>query len=239
MGVPFEIPLFRWSRTVAGDISASQYCGLIASGDNVVVATAGARIVGVLQDKPSVAGAAAKIQTYGISKIKLGGTVTAAMSLAVNASGQFVQATGSAAVVGVCLVGGDSGEIGCAILGTSVAADPSSTFLILQDFDVSNTTSGWLVAPVAGNIARVRTVVTTVLAAAAEPGAVAVELATVLVVGSGVTIAAEAAVGDTDDSGAITPGGTTAVAAGDAIEITSDGVPTSGAVTVLVEIAPS
>lgn len=239
MSVPFEIQLFKWSRTVAGDISASQFCGLVVSGDNVVVAGAGNRIVGVLQNKPSAAGYAAEIQSYGISKILAGGTITAGMSLAVDASGKFVQATGSAAVVGVCLVGCDADEIGCAILEVSVAADPRNHFVLVQDMDVGASTSRWIVAPVAGDIVRVRTIVTTVLAAAGEAAALALELGGTKVVGSDVTIAAEAPVGDTDDSGAIAPGGTTAVSAGDAIEITCDGTPTSGEATVVIEIQPS
>ncbi len=235
----YEIPLGKWSATVAGDISASQYCGLVMSGANVVVAGAGARIVGVLQNKPDAAGKAAEIQSYLITKAKLGGTVTAGADVAMDASGRFVVATGSAAIVGQCLVGGDVNQIGCVILSTSVAADPRSHFVIVQDMTISGGVSRWIVAPASGNIARVRTIVTTVLTGAAEPGAVALELGGTLVVGSGVVIAAEAAVGDTDDSGAITPGGTTAVSAGDAIEITCDSVPTTGAVTVVIEIVPS
>lgn len=234
----FEIPLFKWTRNAGADLSAKQYSGLIPSGDNVVAATAGARIIGVVQNKPGL-NAAVEIQTYGISKILFGATVAAGADVAVDANGAFVTAAGSAAVVGKCLVGGDAGEIGCALLWASVAADPNSIFVVVQDMTISGGTSRWIVAPVAGNIARVRTIVTTVLAGAGEPGAVALELGGTLVIGSGVVIAAEAAVGDTDDSGAITPGATTVVAAGDAIEVTCDSVPTSGAVSVLIEIVPS
>lgn len=239
MTVPFEIPLGKWTRTVAGDISASQYCGLVMSGANVVVAGNGNRIVGVLQNKPSAAGQGAEIQSYLVSKALLGDTVTAGMDLAMDASGRFVQATGSDAIVGQCIVGGAVGQIGSVVLLGSVAADPRSHFVGIQDIVVSAGTSFWVVAPVAGNIARVRSIVTTVLAGAAEPGALALELGGTLVVDSGVVIAAEAAVGDTDDSGAIAAGGTTLVAAGDPIEITTDSVPTSGAVSVEIEIVPS
>lgn len=235
----FEIPFIQWTREAAADLSAGQFRGLVMSGSQVAIAGAGARIVGVLQNKPAAAGRAATIYSGGLTKAEMGATVAANADVAIDATGRFVTAAGSAAICGIAIEGGDVGDIGTVLLFASTAADPRSHFLTVQDVDVSGGASFFAVAPVAGNIARVRTVVTTVLAGAAEPGAVALELATVLVVGSGVTIAAEAAVGDTDDSGAITPGGTTAVAAGDAIEITTDSVPTSGVVTVVIEIVPS
>jgi hypothetical protein len=234
----FEIPLFKWTLPAGADLSASQYRGLVASGANTIVAGAGVRVIGALQNKPT-SGQAAEIQTYGITFAELGGTVTAGADVSMDSAGRFVVSSGSAAILGSCLVGGAVGDIGSVLLGTGVVADPRSAFIQIQDIDVSSGTSFWVIAPVAGNIARVRSIVTTVLAGAAEPAALALELATVLVVGSAVVVAAEAAVGVVDDSGAITPGGTTLVAAGDPIEITTDSVPTSGAVSLLIEIVPS
>lgn len=238
MAVPFEIPFVKWPRPAGADLRLKQYCGLIMSGANVITATVGARIVGVQQNKPNLA-AAVEIQSNGVTKIELGDTVAAGDDLAMDATGRFIPATGAAAIVALAIVGGAVGEVGCALLNVSVAADPRSHFLLVQDITISGGVSRWIVSPVAGNIARVRSIVTTVLTGPAEPGALALELATVLVVGSAVVIAAEAAVGVTDDSGAIAPGGTTLVAAGDAIEITCDSVPTSGAVTAVIEIVPT
>lgn len=95
--------------------------------------------------------------------------------------------------------------------------------------------SVFAIAPIAGNISRVRTVADVLTAGL---GAVTLELATVKVVGSDVAIASAAAIGVLDDSGAIASGATTLVAAGDAIEIVSDGVPTAGALEVTIEITP-
>ncbi len=235
----FEIPEFRWTREAAADQSEKQYRGLVMSGSQVAIAGAGVRIVGVLQNKPSAAGNAATIESHGITKGELGATVAANADVSMDSAGRFITSAGAAAILGICLEGGDVGDVGTILLNVGVVADPRSHFVGIQDILVTSGTSFWVVAPVTGNIARVRSIVTTVLSGAAEPAALALELGGTLVVGSEVVVAAEAAVGVTDDSGAITPGGTTAVTAGDAIEITTDSVPTGGAVSVEIEIVPS
>lgn len=180
----------------------------------------------------------ALLNASGKVEVEAGAAVAAGVDVSMDATGRAVTAPAGSPVLGKSLTAaGGAGEF---ITVLAQKGSPTGTVVIgLQDFDVSNTTSGFLVSPIAGNISRVRTVVTTALTIAAEPGLVTIELATVLVVGSNVVIAAEAAIGDTDDSGAITPGGTTAVAAGQAIEVTSDGVPTSGVASVFVEITPA
>ncbi len=92
------------------------------------------------------------------------------------------------------------------------------------------------VAPVAGEISRFRSIVDIVTAAI---GTLTLELGGTTVAGSAVTVAAVAAAGVADDSGAIAPGVTTAVAAGDQIGLVSDGVPTDGAVDCKIEIQPT
>lgn len=235
----FEIPLLKWTREAAADLSAAQYMGLVMSGTQVALAGADVRIIGVLQNKPAAAGRGAEIMSQGITKGEFGATVSANADVSMDATGRFITSAGSAAILGVAIEGGAVGEVGTILLNVGVVADPRSHFVSIQDILVTSGTSFWVVAPVTGNIARMRTIVTTILSIAAEPAALALELATVLVVGSEVVVAAEAAVGVTDDSGAITPGGTTAVTAGDAIEITTDSVPTGGAVSVEIEIVPS
>jgi len=238
MTVPFEIPFVKWSRPAAADLRLTQYTGLVMSAANVTTAGVGTRIVGVQQNKPNT-GQAVEIQSNGITKVELGDTVAAGGDVSMDATGRFIPSTGSAAILGVCIVGGAVGEVGCVLLSASVLADPRSHFILVQDVDVSTGTSRWIVSPVAGDIARVRTIVTTILSIAVEPGLVTLELATVLVVGSNTIIAAEAPVGETDDSGAIAPHASTLVAAGDPIEIVNDGIPTSGVVTVVIEIVPT
>lgn len=238
MAVPFEIPFVKWSRPAAADLRLTQYTGLVMSAANVTTAGAGNRIVGVQQNKPNSA-QAVEIQSNGITKVELGDTVAAGGDVSMDATGRFIPSTGSAAIVGLCIVGGAVSEIGCVLLNVSVAADPRSHFILVQDVDISGGASRWILSPVTGEIARVRTIVTTILAAGGEAGLVTLELATVLVVGSNTIIAAIANPGDTDDSGAITPAASTAVTAGDAIEVVNDGTPTSGVVTVVIEIVPT
>lgn len=235
----FEIPLLKWTREAAADLSASQYYGLVMSGAQVAVAGAGVRIVGVQQNKPAAAGRACEMISQGITKGELGATVAANADVSMDATGRFITSAGSAAILGIALEGGDVGEVVSILLNVGVVADPRNAFVGIQDIDVSSGTSFWVIAPVTGEITRVKSIVTTVLAGAAEPAALALELATVKVVGSDVVVAAESAVGTVDDSGAIAVHATTAVTAGDPIEITTDSVPTSGAVSVEIEITPA
>jgi len=105
------------------DLSASQFCAVnLNSSGQLVLPTAGGRIVGVLYDKPSAAGAAAAVQTGAgrVVKWKLGGTVAKGDSVKVDTSGRIV--TASAADVaaglecGICVHSGAVNEIGSAQL---------------------------------------------------------------------------------------------------------------------------
>jgi hypothetical protein len=178
------------------------------------------------------------LNASGKMRIESGAAVSAGDSISSDATGRAVTSPAGSPILGTALeAAGGAGEMITVLV--QKGASPNTVVLTLPLFDVSTGTSDYLVSPIAGEISRVRTVVTTALTIAAEPALVTLELATVLVVGSNTVIAAEAAVGDTDDSGAITPGASTTVAAGDAIEVTNDGVPTSGVATVIVEITPA
>ena len=91
------------------------------------------------------------------------------------------------------------------------------------------------VCPVAGRIRRIRSIVQTALGGGAC--VLTADVNTTLVTGSTVTVAASAAKGDRDDSGAISHA-TTVVAAGDRIEVDSDGGSASGTVKYIVEVEP-
>ncbi|MDD5229904.1 MAG: hypothetical protein PHC43_01090 [Candidatus Marinimicrobia bacterium] len=60
------------------DLSTSQYCAVSLSTENTVgLATSTVAVpFGILQNKPSAAGQAAEVCIFGITKVKLGGTVT-------------------------------------------------------------------------------------------------------------------------------------------------------------------
>jgi len=105
------------SAPVDVDLSASQYCGVdLNSTGELVLPSAGAAIVGVLQNDPAVAGRSGSYQYFGISKMKLGGTVAVGDFVKVDSSGRAVAATaGNVAegqAIGKCRVGGAVGNIG-------------------------------------------------------------------------------------------------------------------------------
>ncbi len=99
------------------DLSASQFCGvdLNATGE-LVLPSAGAAIVGILQNDPAVAGRAGTYQFFGITKMKLGGTVAIGDFVKVDTAGRAVTASGAevaaGAAIGKCTLGGGINNIG-------------------------------------------------------------------------------------------------------------------------------
>ena len=98
-----------------------QYCFVKVTGAHQAgLATAAANeiVVGVLQNKPQVTGAAATVALRGVSLVEAGGTITAGAAIKVNASGNGVAATlpaDAALVVGVAVGGAASGQL-CPVL---------------------------------------------------------------------------------------------------------------------------
>lgn len=105
------------------DLSASQYCGVYLNSDREVILPTGAGgpIFGVLQNKPAAAGRASVVRTYGISKMKLGGTVASDDPVRVDSAGRAVVANAAdiaaGAAIGVCVEGGAINNIGSVRLG--------------------------------------------------------------------------------------------------------------------------
>lgn len=81
-----------WTTTLpaAGDLSSSQYLGLVATGGEAAVAGAGDKIVGVLQNNPDAAGKAASVMVHGLTKAISGAAVTAGVEVEVDAAGKFI-----------------------------------------------------------------------------------------------------------------------------------------------------
>ncbi len=72
----YEIDTLDITMKAAGDISAYQYCFVKLSADNTVtVCGDGEQALGVLQNKPSVAGQAARVRVMGASRIVAGETL--------------------------------------------------------------------------------------------------------------------------------------------------------------------
>ena len=88
-------------------VTGSNTCGLADGDANEIV-------VGVLQNKPQVTGAAATVAISGVSLVTAGGNVNAAAAVKNDGTGKAVAATlpaDAALVLGIALKSGASGEL--------------------------------------------------------------------------------------------------------------------------------
>lgn len=99
----------------AVDLSAARYKLVNYDTDgNIVLATAAGPAIGVLEE-PNKAGQPAQVVAHGFMFVTLGGTVTAGQEMEVGASGAAV-VLASGKSIGICAVGGSSGQIGTILL---------------------------------------------------------------------------------------------------------------------------
>jgi hypothetical protein len=92
----YEMDVLDISLKAAGDLSAYQYCFVKMSADNTVdVCGAGEQAIGVLQNKPTVAGQAARVRVFGVSRISNGtaGAIAYGVKVMSAAAGQGVACT--------------------------------------------------------------------------------------------------------------------------------------------------
>jgi hypothetical protein len=103
------------SVPASGDLSAAQYLimDVNSSGQLATVATKGAKMVGILQDKPAAAGRPGALAINGKAKVVLGATVAAGAEVISDAAGKAI-ATDAADqyVLGTCMRGGAVNEVG-------------------------------------------------------------------------------------------------------------------------------
>lgn len=110
------------SRVAAADLSALQFTFVKIDSNGKVAAntTAGAYVVGVLQNKPE-AGQIATVAVEGVTKVQFGATITPDDQLMSTTAGKADVAVAAASpgnfVRGQALSGGASGEIGTMLLG--------------------------------------------------------------------------------------------------------------------------
>lgn len=108
----------------SGDLSANQFKFVtLNSSGQTQLAGANVECVGVQQDAPAAAGRASQVRIFGISKVKLGGSVAAMDKVASNASGLGVKSTSASVsagtpepiagslVQGIALAAGVTGDI--------------------------------------------------------------------------------------------------------------------------------
>lgn len=103
----------------AGDLSTKQFYFMKNSSTTARTVTTCSGVtdkpVGVLMNKPAAAGRAAVVATRGRVKVVAGGTVQAGESVGTHSDGTcvtYAQGTDTTKyIVGICVVGGASGEI--------------------------------------------------------------------------------------------------------------------------------
>ena len=115
----YEIPGFKFTLPAAADLSASQYCFVVAnSSSQAALVTTAIDASGVLCNKPNAAGVAAEIGTLGIYKVKAGAAVAAGARLMADGSGR-----------GITLSGATSKGLGIALSACSNANEIITAFI--------------------------------------------------------------------------------------------------------------
>jgi hypothetical protein len=89
----YEVPGFKRSYLVAGDLTASQFKFVKLSGATMVACTATTdKPVGVLQDKPNAAGKAGQVMVFGVTRAVAAGAITAGVPVYITADGSVSNA---------------------------------------------------------------------------------------------------------------------------------------------------
>lgn len=117
----FEQDVDTITVPASADLSASQYCFMyVDSNGQLAVSSAGGKMAGVLQDKPSAAAAPGALGYEGVTKVRAGGTCTKGAYAASDSAGRAVDAV--------------SGDIagGIFLSGTTAANDVVSMILMPQ-----------------------------------------------------------------------------------------------------------
>ena len=111
----YEMPFNKLTINPAVDFKEKRYTFVTVNAEgNGVTPAAGAAAIGVIQEPNSI-NEPAQVIVGGVSFIVLGGTVTAGQAVEVGADGKAV-AHDQGVKVGICLVGGESGDIGSVLI---------------------------------------------------------------------------------------------------------------------------
>ncbi len=95
----------------SADLSSYQHYGVKISADFTVAPATSAAVDGILQNKPAAAGRACQVRVSGVSKVELGGTVTAGDKATTDGNAKLIATTSDKdRIVGTFLEGGDSGD---------------------------------------------------------------------------------------------------------------------------------
>jgi hypothetical protein len=125
-----EKALTRVSFPASADLSTKQfYLVNLASDGEVQLATSGAQVVGVLQDKPTAVGRAAVVAIQGISKVYAQGAITLGNALIASTVGTAIAAStgGTAFIFGRALESLSTAESPAYISVSLTFEGPTST----------------------------------------------------------------------------------------------------------------
>jgi len=210
----YEQPEFALSIVTAASFASAQYrfAKLDASG-KVIVGTAGASSIGVVQNKP-ILGEVAEIVTAGVSKIVAGGAISAGASVTSDSTGRAVTVGGSDSISGYALTASQgAGElipILLAVTGKSATGTKGSVVSIPFQFStlangdtVTNWTPGF-----AGTIIKFAAVVTVAVSTSAKAASINLEIGTTNVTGGVIALTGVYALGVTIASSAISAANT-------------------------------
>lgn len=95
--------------TAAADLSAKQYFIVEGTTTGVNLCGDGEIALGVLQNAPA-SGAAANVQSIGMTKVICGGTLTVGAAVASDTDGKCVDAASGDFIIGFCVDSAGSGE---------------------------------------------------------------------------------------------------------------------------------
>lgn len=113
----YDIPGMTRSYDVAGDLSAQQYRFVKFSGATLVaIAGATDNAIGVLQNKPNVAGQAATVMISGVSKVIASKSFAAGVPVYIAADGRVTDTAASNKAVGIAETASSGANIVVSVL---------------------------------------------------------------------------------------------------------------------------
>lgn len=111
----YEMPVKCLTLVPAVDLTEARYTFVTAdTNGNGIAATAGGPAVGILQE-PNDVGQPAQVMFAGVSFVIFDGAVASGAAVEVG-TGSKAKTHGTGTVVGIAMVGGADGDIGCVLL---------------------------------------------------------------------------------------------------------------------------
>ena len=210
----YEIPGFKLTLITAASFASNQYrFAKLDSNGKVIVGTAGASSIGVVQNKPA-SGEAAEIMLDGVSKVVAGGAISAGVSITSDSTGRAVTVGGSDSISGYALTAAQgAGELipvllavtGKSATGTkgSVVSVPFNFATLANGDFLTNWTPGF-----AGTIIKFAAAVTVAVSTGAKAASMNLEIGTTNLTGGVISLTGTYAVGAVVASSAITAANT-------------------------------